>query len=42
MQGADQALPRAVAEVPVKERTTRLRTLLQQSVQSAEEPSAAG
>ncbi|MFD0166569.1 helix-hairpin-helix domain-containing protein [Streptomyces decoyicus] len=42
VQGADQALPRAVAEVPVKERTTRLRTLLQQSVQSAEEPSAAG
>ncbi|MET7801068.1 helix-hairpin-helix domain-containing protein [Streptomyces decoyicus] len=42
VQGVDQALPRAVAEVPVKERTTRLRTLLQQSVQSAEEPSAAG
>ncbi|MGW2026616.1 helix-hairpin-helix domain-containing protein [Streptomyces decoyicus] len=42
VQGADQALPRAVAEVPVKERTTRLRTLLRQSVQSAEEPSAAG
>ncbi|TJZ43531.1 hypothetical protein FCH28_32555 [Streptomyces piniterrae] len=29
VQGVDQALPRAVAEVPVKERTTRLRTLLQ-------------
>ncbi|MEU9123767.1 helix-hairpin-helix domain-containing protein [Streptomyces sp. NPDC048506] len=29
VQGADQALPRAVAEVPAKERTTRLRTLLQ-------------
>ncbi|MEU9113919.1 helix-hairpin-helix domain-containing protein [Streptomyces sp. NPDC048483] len=29
VQGADQALPRAVAEIPVKERTTRLRTLLQ-------------
>ncbi|KOG50494.1 helix-hairpin-helix domain-containing protein [Streptomyces decoyicus] len=42
VQGVDQALPRAVAEVPVKERTTRLRTLLQQSVQSAEEPSTAG
>ncbi|MGY5138848.1 helix-hairpin-helix domain-containing protein, partial [Streptomyces nigrescens] len=42
VQGADQALARAVAEVPVKERTTRLRSLLQQSVQSAEEPSAAG
>ncbi|MGY4974413.1 helix-hairpin-helix domain-containing protein [Streptomyces nigrescens] len=42
VQGADQALARAVAEVPVKERTTRLRSLLQQSVQSAEEPSVAG
>lgn len=42
VQGVDQALPRAVAEVPVKERTTRLRTLLQHSVQSAEEPPAAG
>ncbi|WP_368397032.1 helix-hairpin-helix domain-containing protein [Streptomyces sclerotialus] len=29
VQGADQALPRAVAEIPAKERTTRLRTLLQ-------------
>ncbi|MGW1378500.1 helix-hairpin-helix domain-containing protein [Streptomyces sp. NPDC002446] len=34
VQGADQALPRAVAEVPVKERTTRLRALLQ--LQSAQ------
>ncbi|MEU6330100.1 helix-hairpin-helix domain-containing protein [Streptomyces sp. NPDC047049] len=42
VQGVDQALPRAVAEVPVKERTTRLRTLLRDSVQSAEEPPAAG
>ncbi|MEU8917936.1 helix-hairpin-helix domain-containing protein [Streptomyces nigrescens] len=42
VQGADQALARAVAEVPVKERTTRLRSLLQQSVQTTEEPSAAG
>lgn len=42
VQGVDQALPRAVAEVPVKERTTRLRTLLQHSVQSTEEPPAAG
>ncbi|WP_328741852.1 ATP-binding domain-containing protein [Streptomyces caniferus] len=42
VQGVDQALPRAVSEVPVKERTTRLRTLLQHSVQSAGEPSAAG
>ncbi|MEU3989094.1 helix-hairpin-helix domain-containing protein [Streptomyces platensis] len=41
VQGADQALARAVAEVPVKERTTRLRSLLQQSVQSSEEPTAA-
>ncbi|MGP3949002.1 helix-hairpin-helix domain-containing protein [Streptomyces sp. 7N604] len=31
VHGADQALPRAVAEVPVKERTTRLRTLLRSS-----------
>lgn len=42
VQGADQALARAVAEVPVKERTTRLRSLLQQSVQTTEEPPAAG
>ncbi|GAA5612304.1 hypothetical protein CP981_08140 [Streptomyces platensis] len=41
VQGADQALARAVAEVPVKERTTRLRSLLQQSVQSGGEPTAA-
>ncbi|MFD8548643.1 helix-hairpin-helix domain-containing protein, partial [Streptomyces sp. NPDC059649] len=41
VQGADQALARAVAEVPVKERTTRLRTLLgQQSVPSAEDAPA--
>ncbi|MGW8555950.1 helix-hairpin-helix domain-containing protein [Streptomyces tubercidicus] len=42
VQGADQALARAVAEVPVKERTTRLRSLLQQSAQTTEEPSADG
>ncbi|MFF3744061.1 helix-hairpin-helix domain-containing protein [Streptomyces kronopolitis] len=42
VQGVDQALPRAVAEVPVKERTTRLRTLLQQSAQTTQEPSADG
>ncbi|MEU3711400.1 helix-hairpin-helix domain-containing protein [Streptomyces catenulae] len=30
VQGVDQALPHAVADVPAKERTTRLRTLLQQ------------
>ncbi|WP_261802042.1 helix-hairpin-helix domain-containing protein [Streptomyces sp. ISID311] len=41
VQGVDQALPRAVAEVPVKERTTRLRTLLEQSVQTTQEPSTA-
>ncbi|MFE3881996.1 helix-hairpin-helix domain-containing protein [Streptomyces lydicus] len=41
VQGVDQALPRAVAEVPVKERTTRLRALLRDSVQNAEEPPAA-
>ncbi|MFI1158068.1 helix-hairpin-helix domain-containing protein [Streptomyces sioyaensis] len=40
VQGVDQALPRAVAEVPVKERTTRLRTLLQQSMQTTQEPTA--
>ncbi|MFG2289045.1 helix-hairpin-helix domain-containing protein [Streptomyces sp. NPDC048595] len=41
VQGADQALPRAIAEVPVKERTTRLRALLQlQRVQSAEDAPA--
>jgi hypothetical protein len=34
VHGADQALPRAVAEVPVRDRTTRLRTLLR----SAEPP----
>ncbi|MEW9519078.1 helix-hairpin-helix domain-containing protein [Streptomyces tubercidicus] len=42
VQGADQALARAVTEVPVKERTTRLRSLLQQSAQTTEEPSADG
>ncbi|MFF9478975.1 helix-hairpin-helix domain-containing protein [Streptomyces sp. NPDC014733] len=30
VQGVDQALSRAVADLPAKERTTRLRTLLQQ------------
>ncbi|MEE4423018.1 helix-hairpin-helix domain-containing protein [Streptomyces bugieae] len=41
VQGADQALARAVAELPVKERTTRLRTLLgQQSVPAAEDAPA--
>jgi hypothetical protein len=43
VQGVDQALSRAVAEVPVKDRTTRLRTLLQtQSVQAAADSAAAG
>ena len=41
VQGVDQALARAVAEVPVKERTTRLRTLLQmQSVQETADAAA--
>ncbi|WP_078894584.1 helix-hairpin-helix domain-containing protein, partial [Streptomyces sp. CT34] len=42
VQGADQALPRAVAEIPVKERTTRLRTLLQMQsgAQSDADPAA--
>ncbi|WNI25674.1 helix-hairpin-helix domain-containing protein [Streptomyces sp. ITFR-16] len=31
VHGVDQALPRAVAEVPAQERTTRLRTLLEAS-----------
>ncbi|MFG2192366.1 helix-hairpin-helix domain-containing protein [Streptomyces sp. NPDC048639] len=35
VQGAEGALPRAVAEVPVKERTTRLRALLRSSAPSA-------
>ncbi|KOG85102.1 hypothetical protein ADK38_38565 [Streptomyces varsoviensis] len=29
VHGVDQALPRAIAEVPAKPRTTRLRSLLQ-------------
>ena len=29
VHGVDQALPRAVAEIPVQERTTRLRPLLE-------------
>lgn len=33
VHGVDQALPRAVAEVPAQERTTRLRTLLEGSRQ---------
>ncbi|POX35864.1 hypothetical protein C3486_36690, partial [Streptomyces sp. Ru73] len=40
VQGADQALPRAVAEIPAKERTTRLRTLLQLQHTQWETPSA--
>ncbi|WP_432589060.1 helix-hairpin-helix domain-containing protein [Streptomyces sp. HD1123-B1] len=32
VHGADAALPRAVAEIPVKDRTTRLRALLQAQV----------
>ncbi|MEU2025200.1 helix-hairpin-helix domain-containing protein [Streptomyces sp. NPDC016469] len=38
VHGADQALPRAVAEVPAQERTTRLRALLEAS-QASQEPS---
>lgn len=34
VQGVDQALPRAVAEVPAKERTTRLKSLLRAQHQS--------
>ncbi|MFI9025021.1 helix-hairpin-helix domain-containing protein [Streptomyces sp. NPDC053560] len=40
VQGADQALPRAVAEIPAKERTTRLRTLLQLQQTQWEAPPA--
>ncbi|WP_367131633.1 MULTISPECIES: helix-hairpin-helix domain-containing protein [Streptomyces] len=36
VHGVDQALPRAVAEVPAKERTTRLRALLRAQVRPAE------
>ncbi|MEU5051033.1 helix-hairpin-helix domain-containing protein [Streptomyces sp. NPDC021096] len=36
VHGVDQALPRAVAEVPAKERTTRLRSLLQAQSRPAE------
>ncbi len=35
VHGVDQALPRAVAEVPAKERTTRLRTLLEAQTRPA-------
>ncbi|MEU2868196.1 ATP-dependent RecD-like DNA helicase [Streptomyces olivoreticuli] len=35
VQGVDQALPRAVAEVPAKERTTRLKSLLRAQNQPA-------
>ncbi|WP_443046341.1 ATP-binding domain-containing protein [Streptomyces sp. NBC_00335] len=38
VHGVDQALPRAVAEVPAKPRTTRLAGLLQALVASAAEP----
>ncbi|MEU8579804.1 helix-hairpin-helix domain-containing protein [Streptomyces abikoensis] len=36
VQGVEQALPRAVAEVPAKERTTRLRPLLEAQTRPAE------
>ncbi|MGW7595952.1 hypothetical protein, partial [Streptomyces rubiginosohelvolus] len=35
VHGADAALPRAVAETPFKDRTTRLRALLQAQVPPA-------
>ncbi|WP_458335298.1 helix-hairpin-helix domain-containing protein [Streptomyces sp. 372A] len=38
VHGVDQALPRAVAEVPAQERTTRLRALLEASQRSQESP----
>ncbi|GAA3070891.1 hypothetical protein GCM10020000_64340 [Streptomyces olivoverticillatus] len=37
VHGVDQALPRAVAEVPAKERSTRLASLLQAQAQGAAE-----
>ncbi|NED13960.1 DNA helicase RecD, partial [Streptomyces sp. SID9124] len=37
VHGVDQALPRAVAEVPAQERTTRLRALLEASQESQEQ-----
>ncbi|MFF4954022.1 helix-hairpin-helix domain-containing protein [Streptomyces chattanoogensis] len=36
IQGADQALPHAVTDIPAKERTTRLRTLLQLQLTASE------
>jgi len=41
VHGVEQALPRAVAEVPAPERTTRLRTLLRAQA-AAQAPGAAG
>ncbi|MFF7338499.1 helix-hairpin-helix domain-containing protein [Streptomyces sp. NPDC008163] len=38
VHGVDQALPRAVAEVPAQDRTTRLRALLEASQESQESP----
>ncbi|OKJ71838.1 helix-hairpin-helix domain-containing protein [Streptomyces sp. CB02460] len=38
VHGVDQALPRAVAEVPAQERTTRLRGLLEASQEAQESP----
>ncbi|MGR8011480.1 helix-hairpin-helix domain-containing protein [Streptomyces hypolithicus] len=40
VQGVDQALPRAVAEIPDRPRTTRLRTLLQPPPEQPAEPDA--
>ncbi|MGW1023320.1 helix-hairpin-helix domain-containing protein [Streptomyces sp. NPDC002577] len=39
VHGADQALPRAVAEIPAKPRTTRLQTLVRTQVPAGEAPS---
>lgn len=36
VQGVDQALPRAVAEIPARERTTRLRDILREQAASAQ------
>ncbi|MFC7306769.1 helix-hairpin-helix domain-containing protein [Streptomyces monticola] len=38
VHGVEQALPRAVAEVPAKPRTTRLQTLLRAQLPSADQP----
>ncbi|WP_369356163.1 helix-hairpin-helix domain-containing protein [Streptomyces sp. cg2] len=42
VQGAGQALSRAIAEVPAKERTTRLRTLLRTQIEEQSEEGSEG